>query len=362
MSPSASTEFTPIIWTQLRLQIRIYKRSMLVVSVVGAMFLLYGCSTNTVQNETANSISEVPNPPYKYSNLMGFQPVLPREHFQLNQSGVYVFKYVNPPWGKVDPRVMETWGNDTAFDVTYNASDGTGKSFIIMETAIDSSNPPRIGTVAWQSVQENGQTFYKHDVPGYRIGIAMIDKGILYLVATNSGFKATQLEQILQSLNVPVRTAPDLIKTQTFGFPKARSAVPFTALVPKTVPFKWDTQSAVGEDVKTYQGSHKQNTGRFTLTYAHGSTQLKIIESVGMKYVNPNIAKAENGVKVTLNDGTQAVYINGGSAVSFVDGGSSNRNAITWTTTSGVNMVIVGPMNLTQNDLVQVANSLVKPQ
>jgi hypothetical protein len=72
-------------------------------------------------------------------------------------------------------------------------------------------------------------------VSGYGSGLAMINKGVLYLVSNDSGLNITQLEQILQSLNVPVRTATDLIKTQTFGFAKAPTAVPFIALLPKTI-------------------------------------------------------------------------------------------------------------------------------
>jgi hypothetical protein len=161
---------------------------------------------------------------------------------------------------------------------------------------------------------------------------------------------------------VPVRTAPDMIKTQTFGFAKAPTAVPFIALLPNTIPFKWNTKTAVGVDVTTFRGNVKQDMGRLTLTYEHGNTQLKIIERIGMKYVNPNIATAQNGVNLVLKDGEQAVYIDGGSAVSFVDGGSSNRRVITWTTKSGVNMIIVGSTDLTKKDFFKVANSLVKSQ
>lgn len=334
-------------------------------SVLTVTFLLSGCSTHPLQNKTTNSVSVVPNPPYNYNHLMGFQPMLPSQDFQLKQADAYVFKWVNPPWGKVNPQVMETWGNDTAFDATYLAPNGTGKSFTVMETKINTSAPPNIKT-PWRSFQKNGKTFYENTVPGYGTGVATINKGILYLISSNisnhGAFKITQLEQILQSLSVPVRTAPDSIKTQVFGISKAPTAVPFTALIPKTVPFNWDTKTAVGEDVETYRGKVKQNTGRLTLTYARGNTQLKIIEGLGMKYVNPNIAKAENGVKVVLNDGEQSVYIDGGPAVSFVDGGSSNRKVITWNTKSGVNMIVVESINLTKSDLIEVANSLSRNQ
>lgn len=77
-----------------------------------------------------------------------------------------------------------------------------------------------------------------------------------------------------------------------------------------------------------------------------------------MKYVNPNIPKAPNGVKVTLRDGNEAIYIDGGSNVSMVDGGSPNRKVLTWSLNSGVNMTIVGSSGLTEDNLIAVANSL----
>jgi hypothetical protein len=143
----------------------------------------------------------------------------------------------------------------------YIAPNGTGKSFTVMETAIDSSTPPEIGT-PWQTIQKNGKTFYENNVSGYRSGLAMINNGVLYLVSNDSGLNITQLEQILQSLNVPVRTAPDMIKTQTFGFAKVPTAVPFIALLPNTIPFKWNTKTAVGVDVTTFRGNVKQDMGR----------------------------------------------------------------------------------------------------
>lgn len=343
------------------MKIQFYKRNTIFLGVLTATFLLYGCSTHSVQNKTTNAVSKLQNPLYDYNHLMGFKPMLPRENFQLMHIYSYVFKFVDPSWGKVNPQVMETWGNDTAFDAMYIVPNGSGKSFTVMETTMDSSTPPKIGP-PWRTVQKNGKTFYENNVSGYGTVLAVIHKGVLYLVSNESGLNITQLEQILQSLSVPVRTAPDMIKTQTFGFAKAPIAVPFRALLPKITPFKSNTQTAVGEDVTTFRGNDKQDMGRLTLTYAHGSTQLKIIESIGMKYVNPDIAKAQNGVNLVLNDGEQAVYIDGGSAVSFVDGGSSNRRVITWTTKNGVTMIIVGSTDLTRKDFVKVANSLSKSQ
>ncbi len=334
---------------------------MIFTSAIFAAFFLYGCSTHPVQKETTAPVSKVQNPPYDYTPLMGFQPLLPSQKFTLKQIDSYVFKFVNPPWGKVNPQVIETWGNDTAYDATYLAPDGSGKSFTIMETKIDTNTPPKIGT-PWQTYQKNGKTLYKNNVPGYGTGVAMIDKGVFYLVSSdisnNNGFNITQLEHILQSLSEPVKIAPDMINTQTYGVAKAPTAVPFTAFIPKYIPFKWDTQTAAGVSVKEFRGNKKQDEGRLTLTYMQGNTRLKVIESIGMKYVNPNIAKAQNGVNLVLNGGEKAVYIDGGNAVSLVDGSSSNRRAITWTSKSGVNMIVIGSIDLTKNDLVKVANSL----
>ncbi|MCF8564621.1 hypothetical protein LLE49_07665 [Alicyclobacillus tolerans] len=189
--------------------------------------------------------------------------------------------------------------------------------------------------------------------------VATIKQGVLYVVTFANAYTTTQLEQILESLSVPVQTAPQMIKTQTFGFKQAPTAVPFTSLIPKSIPFKWDTRTAVGEDVRNPRGKGNSDTmGRLILTYSHGQTQLKVIESFGMKYVNPNIIKAPNGVKVTLRDGNEAVYIDGGSNVSMVDGGSPNRKVLTWNLNNGVNVTIVGSSDLTEGNLMAVANSL----
>lgn len=336
--------------------------STLFTGILATTFLLYGCATQpSNQKNTTNTVSQPQSPPYDYNSLMGFQPVLPSQSFQLKQISSYVFKYVNPPWGKVNLQVMETWGNGTAYDAMYISPNGTGKSFTIMETSIDSSidssKLPNVGS-PWKTVKRNGTTLFENDVKGFGRIVATIKQGVLYVVTFANSFTTTQLEQILESLSDPVQTAPELIKTQTFGFQQAPTAVPFSALIPKSIPFKWDTRTAVGEDVKTYNGKNNQVMGRLTLTYNHGQTQLKILEALGLKYVNPNIAKAPNGVKVTLRDGNEAVYIDGGSNVSMVDGGSPNRKVLTWNLNNGVNLIIVGSMNLTEDNLIEVANSL----
>ncbi|SHJ72107.1 hypothetical protein [Alicyclobacillus tolerans] len=336
----------------------IIRFSAVLAGVLATTFSLYGCAPHQpTQNQTTNTVSQPQTPPYDYNSLVGFQPVLPTQSFQLKQISSYVFKYVNAPWGKVNPQVMETWGNGTAYDAMYISPNGTGKSFTVMETSTDSNNPPNVGS-PWKTVKHNGITFFENDVKGFGGIVATIKQGVLYVVTFANSFTTTQLEQILESLSIPVKTAPELIKTQTFGFQQAPTAVPFSALIPKSIPFKWDTRTAFGEDVKTHDGKDKQEMGRLTLTYSHGQTQLKILEAIGMKYINPNIAKAPNGIKVTLSDGNEAVYIDGGSDVSMVDGGSPNRKVLTWNLNNGVNLVIVCSMNLTEDNLIEVANSL----
>jgi hypothetical protein len=311
-------------------------------------------------SQPKNTSSLLPNtPPYDYKPLLGFQPMLPSKNFKLAQATSYVFKYVNPPWGKKTPTVMETWGKDVAYDAMYLAPNGSGKSFTIMETAMDASTPPDIGT-PWTKLQSNGTVFYQNTLPGTTsTTLAMPKNGVLYVVTRSSQFTPTELEQILQSLSIPVKNAPEMINTQTFGFSQAPKAVPFTALLPKIIPFKPSTSSAAGVSVKSY--GYKNSTdeeGRLTLTYTRGKTQLKILEAIGMKYINPNVAGASNGVKVHLQDGDNAVYIDGGEGITMIDGGSSNRRAITWTTKAGVNITIVASQDLSKSDLLGVANSL----
>lgn len=328
--------------------------------VLAVTFFLSGCATTHPSNQknTTNTISKPQSPPYDYKSLVGFQPVLPAKNFQLKQVTSYVFRYVNPPWGKVNPQVMETWGNGMAYDAMYISPDGSGKSFTVMETSIDSSNPPNVGS-AWKTVHKNGATLFENDIKGgLGTTVATIKQGVLYVVTFANSVTTPQLVQILESLSVPVQTAPEMIKTQTFGFKQAPTAVPFTSLIPKGVPFKWDTRTAIGVDVKNNDGKGNPEMGRLTLTYSHGQPQLKILEAIGMKYINPNIIKAPNGVNVTLHDGNEAVYIDGGSNVSMVDGGSPNRKVLTWNLNSGVNVTVVGSSDLTEDNLIAVANSL----
>lgn len=249
--------------------------------VFAITFLLSGCATTHPSNQknSTNAISQPQSPPYDYKSLVGFQPVLPKQNFQLKQATSYVFKYVNPPWGKVDPKVMETWGNGTAYDAMYISPDGSGKSFTVMETSIDSSNPPNVGS-AWKTVHQNGATLFENDIKG-GLGntVATIKQGVLYVVTFANSFAQTQLEQIIESLSVPVHTAPEIIKTQTFGFQQAPTAVPFISLIPKSNPFKWDTRTAVGEDVRNPSGKGNSDTmGRLILTYSHGQTQLRSLK------------------------------------------------------------------------------------
>ncbi|WAH42331.1 hypothetical protein NZD89_02150 [Alicyclobacillus fastidiosus] len=283
----------------------------LLTGVLATTFLLSGCAMTRPSNQknSTNAISQPQSPPYDYKSLVGFQPVLPKQNFQLKQITSYVFKYVNPPWGKVDPKVMETWGNGIAYDAMYISPNGSGKSFTVMETSIASDNLPNVGT-AWKSVQHNDITLYENNVQGIGKVVATIKHGVLCVVTFANAFTTTQLEQILKSLTVPVHTAPEMIKTQTFGFKQAPT--PFTALLPNRIPFKWDTRTVVGVDVKNPDGKNNQEMGRLTLTYSHGQTQVKILEALGLKYVNPNTTKAPNGSKVTLSDGNEAVYIDGG--------------------------------------------------
>ncbi len=311
-------------------------------------------------SQPKNTSSSLPNtPPYDYKPLLGFQPMLPSENFRLAQATSYVFKYVNPPWGQTDPTVMETWGKDVAYDAMYLAPNGSGKSFTIMETAMDANTPPDIGT-PWKKLQRNGTVFYQNTLPGAtNTVLATAQNGVLYVVTSSSQLTTTDLEQILQSLSIPVKNAPEMINTQTFGFSQAPKAVPFTALLPKSIPFQPRTSSAAGVSVKSY--GYKNNTdeeGRLTLTYARGKTQLKILEAIGMKFINPNVAGASNGVKVHLKDGESAVYIDGGEGITMIDGGSSDRRAITWMTKAGVNITIVASQDLSKSDLLGVANSL----
>ncbi|MCF8564620.1 hypothetical protein LLE49_07660 [Alicyclobacillus tolerans] len=78
--------------------------------VLATTFLLAGCATTNPSNQknSTNAISKSQSPPYDYNSLLGLQPVLPTKNFQLKQVTPYVFKYVNPPWGKVNSQVMET--------------------------------------------------------------------------------------------------------------------------------------------------------------------------------------------------------------------------------------------------------------
>lgn len=311
------------------------------------------------ESQPKSTSSLLPNtPPYDYKPLLGFQPMLPTENFELAQATSYVFKYVNPPWGKTAPTAMETWGNDVAYDAMYLAPNGSGKSFTIMETAMDANTPPDIGT-PWKKLQSNGTVLYQNTLPGTTsTTLAMPKNGVLYVVTSSSQFTSTELEQILQSLSIPVKNAPEMINTQTFGFSQAPKAVPFTALLPKNIPFQPSTSSAAGVYVTSYGGKNNADEGRLTLTYTRGKTQLKILEAIGMKYINPNVAGASNGVKVHLKDGDNAVYIDGGEGITMIDGGSSDRRAITWTTKAGVNITIVASQDLRKSDLLGVANSL----
>ena len=313
-------------------------------------------------SQSNNTSSLIPNtPPYDYHPLLGFEPMLPSESFQLAQITSDVFKYVNPPWGNNNANVTETWGNNTAYDAMYIALNGQGKSFTIMETSTNASSPPDTGT-PWKTLRNDGMVFYQNTIPGSGTVVATIKNGVLCVVMRASDFSTTQLEQILQSLSIPVNKAPEMIETQTFGFSQAPQAVPFKAFLPKSLPFRSSTSLATGVYVKTYGSKDNSAGGRLTLTYERGKTQLKIIEGLGMKYVNPNLAGAQNGVKVTLKDRETAVYIDGGEGIAMIDGGSTNRRAITWTAKAGVNIVIVASQDLSKNDLLVVANSLEKVQ
>lgn len=310
-------------------------------------------------SQPKNTSSWLPKtPPYDYKPLLGFQPMLPSENFELAQATSDVFKFVNPPWGKTDPNAMETWGNDIAYEAMYLAPDGSGKGFTIMETKTDTSTPPKLGA-PWKELQTNSAIFYQNTILGTTsTALAMVNNGVLYVVSNSSQFTTTELERILQSLSIPVQNAPELIKTQTFGFSQAPKAVPFTALLPKSLSFKSSTSSATGVYVQTYGGKDNSPEGRLTLTYERGKTQLKMLEAVGMKYINPNVAGAPNGVKIHLKDGENAVYIDGGEGITMIDGGSANRRAIAWTTKAGVNITIVASQDLNKGDLLGVANSL----
>lgn len=310
---------------------------------------------NPQPNNTSSLLPKTP--PYNYKPLLGLQPALPSNTFQLVQYDAYVVKYVNPPWGKSDPNAMETWGNGNTYYASYFSPDGSGKDFTIMETTADSSTPPKLEN-PWKKLQTNSTVFYENRVPNTAsTALAMVKKGVLY-VASSSQFSTDQLEQILQSLSIPVKDAPEMIKTQTYGFSKAPKAVPFTALLPTNLPFKSRTSSATGVYVTSYGAKDNSDEGRLTLTYTRGKTQLKILEAVGMKYINPNIAGASNGVKIHLKDGESAVYIDGGEGITMIDGGSSNRRAITWTTPAGVNITIVASQDVSENNLLTVADSL----
>ena len=218
---------------------------------------------------------------------------------RLAQATSYVFKFVNPPWGKTDPNAMETWGNDIAYEAMYLAPDGSGKGFTIMETKTDTSTPPKLGA-PWKELQTNSTVFYQNTIPGTTsTALAMVNNGV-----------------------------------------------------------KSSTSSATGVYVQTYGGKDNSPEGRLTLTYERGKTQLKILEAVGVKYINPNVAGAPNGVKIHLKDGENAVYIDGGEGITMIDGGSANRRAIAWTTKAGVNITIVASQDLNKGDLLGVANSL----